>query len=76
MTDRKLLEHCIERSGLKKGFIADAIGKDPSAFSKKLAGIRDFTEAEMRALARVLQLSDAEKIAIFFAEEVGKTATA
>ena len=68
MTNRKLLEDRIERSGLKKSKIAEAMGKTISTFSRKLAGKQDFTESEMRTLARVLQLSAEDRIAIFFAE--------
>lgn len=76
MTNRELLEKCIERSGLKKGKIAEALGKTINTFSRKLAGKQDFTESEMHTLAEILQLTNEEKIAIFFAEEVGKMATA
>lgn len=75
MTNRKLLEQCIERSGLKKGKIAEAMGKTINTFSRKLAGKQDFTESEMRTLARILHLSAEERIAIFFADEVGRMAT-
>lgn len=68
MTNRDLLVKCIERSGLKKGKIAEAMGKTISTFSRKLAGKQDFTETEMRTLARILQLSVEERTAIFFAE--------
>ena len=74
-TNHELLERCIERSGLKKAHIAKAINKSPRTLSKKLAGKQDFTETEMRTLAHVLQLSVEERVAIFFAEEVGKMAT-
>ena len=76
MTNTELLQECIKRSGLKKGKIAEALGKTINTFSRKLAGKQDFTESEMRTLARVLNLSAEEMIAIFFAEEVAKTATA
>ena len=68
MTNRELLEHCIKRSGLKKGKIAEAIGKTVNTFSRKLAGKQDFTESEMRTLAQILHLSVEEKTAIFFAD--------
>ena len=68
MTNRELLEKCIQRSGLKKAKIAEAVGKTINTFSRKLAGKQDFTESEMRTLADILQLSVEEKIAIFFAE--------
>ena len=76
MTNRELLARCIKRSGLKKGYIAEAINKKPRTLSKKLAGNQDFTETEMRTLARILHLSVEERVAIFFTEEVDKTAPA
>lgn len=75
MTNREMLEQCIERSGLKKGKIAEALGKTINTFSRKLAGKQDFTESEMRTLSRILDLSVEERIAIFFADGVGKMAT-
>lgn len=75
MTNRELLEKCIERSGLKKGKIAEALGKTINTFSRKLAGKQDFTESEMRTLTQILHLSVEERMAIFFADEVGKMAT-
>ena len=75
MTNRELLAACIKRSGLKKTYIAEAINKKPRTLSKKLAGSQDFTETEMQILARILQLSTEERVAIFFAEGVAKTAT-
>lgn len=69
MTNRELLTKCIDRSGLKKSKIAEAMGKTNNTFSRKLAGKQDFTETEMRTLARVLQLSVEERVAIFFAEK-------
>ena len=76
MTNRELLEKCIERSGLKKGKIAEALGKTINTFSRKLAGKQDFTESEMRTLTELLHLSVEERMAIFFADGVDKTATA
>lgn len=67
MTNRELLDKCIERSGLKLGCIAHAIGITRSTFRLKRTGRQDFTETEMRALARTLCLSEEECIAIFFA---------
>ena len=75
MTDRTLLNERIKAKGLKKSYLAEQIGKKPRTLSRKLTGKQDFTESEMRTLARILQLSAEDRIAIFFAEEVDKTAT-
>ena len=75
MTNRELLNKRIKDAGIKKGYIAEALGKTISTLSRKLAGTQDFTESEMRTLTKVLQLSVEDRMAIFFAEEVGKMAT-
>ena len=67
MTNRELLDKCIERSGLKLGYVAHALGVTRSTFRLKRTGRQDFTEREMRALADILQLTTEEKVAIFFA---------
>lgn len=76
MTNRELLNKRIKSAGIKKSYIAEALGKKPHTLSRKLAGTQDFTESEMRALTRILQLSVEDRMAIFFAEEVDKMATA
>lgn len=75
MTNRKLLNDRIKSAGFKKGHIAEVLGKSSNTLSRKLAGTQDFTESEMRTLSRILQLSVEDRMAIFFADEVGKMAT-
>lgn len=75
MTDRNLLNERIKNKGIKKGAIAKELKKSYKTLSKKLAGTQDFTESEMRTLSRILQLSVEDRMAIFFADEVGKKAT-
>lgn len=63
----KLLEY-IEKSGLKKSYIAKAIGTYPTSLSKKIRNERDFTVPEMKKLCNLLRIPAAERELIFFAD--------
>lgn len=69
MTDKKLLEKKIEDSGLKKNFIAKAIGLSPYGLAKKINNETEFKTSEVHELCKILNISDlAEKDRIFFAK--------
>ena len=71
MTNTALLEDKIERSGLKKSYIAKSLGINQKTLKSKITGRTQFKESEMNAIWKLLGITDpAEKIAIFFAEEV------
>lgn len=71
MTNTNLLADRIQQSGLKKSYIAKVLGIDPKTLKNKLTGCTEFKESEMDAMWKLLGITDpAEKIAIFFAEEV------
>lgn len=70
MTNTTLLEERIDRSGYKRKFIAEQCGLTYQGFLPKLKGEREFTQTEITALVYLLKLSDADRIAIFFPDEV------
>ena len=68
MTNTKLLEKKIEESGLKKNFIAQALGLSPYGLAKKINNENEFKTSEVDGLCKILNISDlAEKDRIFFA---------
>lgn len=76
MTNTEKLNQLIEASGLKKSYIAKAIGKTVSTLSRKINNKQDFTATEIDALCDLLGIEDLEeKENIFFALEVAETAT-
>lgn len=64
--DMELLEKKIEGSGLKKVFIAEQIGIDRASLRNKMIGKTEFTMSEIGKLCKVLNLTDKEKVKIFF----------
>jgi hypothetical protein len=65
------LEERIRQSGLTKSYIAKVLGIDGKTLKNKLKGRTQFKESEMNAMWKLLGITDpAEKIAIFFADEV------
>lgn len=58
----------IERSGLKKKYIASQLGLSAYGFALKAKGQREFTASEIKVLCEVLGITQLTKInAIFFA---------
>ena len=76
MNGRELLAERIKTAGIKKGTLCKEIDVTYRTLTRKLEGESDFTESEMQNLTRVLHLSVEDRMAIFFADEVGKMATA
>ena len=70
MFNRDLFEKAVERSGLKKVYIANRIGMGYGNFLKKTAGVVEWKLSEAMELSQVLKLKRAERDAIFFAPEV------
>ena len=68
MIDAKMLESYIQKSGLKKSFIAGELGLDRSSFYKKANNQIEFTASEVVKLKDVLNLSRSERDAIFFSK--------
>lgn len=68
MTNTALLEEKIEASGLKKSFIARAIGLSAYGLAKKINNETEFKTSEVNGLCKILNITDlAEKDRIFFA---------
>ena len=67
MTNTELLNEKIEKSGLKIGFISDQLGMTRQTFRKKVNGISDFNQTEMKLLCDLLKITSMkEKNKIFF----------
>lgn len=76
MTNTALLEHKIIKSGLKKSYIAKAIGLSPYGLTLKIRNINEFKASEIEKLCILLGIDDLEeRCAIFFASKVDETAT-
>lgn len=67
VTNRKLLEQVIQDSGLKKGHIAEHLGISRGGLSNLLSGRSEFRQSQMQKLCELLQLSEEQRTAIFFA---------
>lgn len=71
MTNTSLLELRIQKSGLKKSYIAKALNITPKTLANKIGNRCEFKASEIDALCKLLGINDpAEKEAIFFAKEV------
>ena len=71
MTNTSLLELRIQKSGLKKSYIAKVLGITPKTLANKIVNRCEFKASEIDALCKLLGITDpAEKEAIFFAEKV------
>lgn len=71
MTDTEKLNHYIQETGLKKNHIAKILGIRPATLARKIANAQDFTGTEIKALCKLLGITDLEvKESIFFAGEV------
>ena len=71
MTNTELLNQRIDESGLKKSYIAKALGIRTDTLSRKINNEREFKASEINALCDVLGIEGLEeKEQIFFAREV------
>ena len=68
MTNTALLEQYIEKSGFRKGFIAQQIGLTAYGFSRKVKNKSEFKANEILGLCKLLKINTKEKEAIFFAQ--------
>lgn len=68
MTNIKLLEERIQKSGLKKGYLAKQIGVSRGTFSALITNKKEFKTSQVETLCKILNIKDNESIkAIFFA---------
>ena len=76
MTNTAKLNDRIKASGLKKRYIAKALGVVDATLSRKINNAQDFKTGEITILCNLLGIESLEeKEEIFFADEVGKMAT-
>ena len=70
MTNTKLLNEVIKRSGIKKGVLAEKIGVSRTTFSALLRNRAEFKVDQALKLCEILGIDDARtKEAIFFAKD-------
>lgn len=74
MTDTELLREAIDRSGLKRTYLAERIGLTYQGYLNKERGESEFRQSEIEALSQLLDLNAEEREAIFFAHKVDKMA--
>lgn len=60
MTNTSLLEEMIAKSGMKKKFLAEAIGITTAALTMKIRNIREFKASEIEILCNHLGVSSLE----------------
>lgn len=75
MTNTELLRQKIEESGYKMRFLAEKIGVTYQGFLYKVNNRSEFKASEIKTLCLLLSLSDKEREAIFFADDVDKKST-
>lgn len=66
MTDTEKLRRRIDDSGLTLTYVARKIGLSRYGLYKKLNGISDFRQSEIKALVGLLDLTKTETTNIFF----------
>lgn len=71
MTNTKKLEAAIERSGLKKGKIAECLGVSRAGLINLITGRAEFRISQMLVLSAMLGLTTEERDAIFFGQSGG-----
>lgn len=69
MTNKKLLEQYIARSGLKKGYLVERLGMSRQGFRNCLNNRAEFRASHIQILCELLGLDSELKEAIFFAPE-------
>ena len=68
MTNTALLEEKIRKSGLKKSYIAKAIGLSPYGLTLKIQNSNEFKASEIEKMCLLLGIDNLEeRSAIFFA---------
>jgi predicted DNA-binding protein (UPF0251 family) len=70
MIDRESLTWAIRHNGLTNEKAANAMGLSRDTFQRKLRGDISFTVDNITTLRRIIPLSDAEVINIFFSDYI------
>ena len=71
----ELLTTKIEQSGMKRKVIAEKMNLTTAGLRNKLIGKRDFNATEIKSIAHAINLTGDDILNIFFADNVGETAT-
>ena len=66
MTDTMWLRTCIERKGVKLGYVANVLGISSATLRYKLNNERDFKLSEVDKLCSLLQLTRDQRDQCFF----------
>ena len=75
MTDTNLLCKKLDESGYKRRFIAEKLDLTYQGFLNKLQNKSEFKVSEIQSLIALLELSEAERNAIFFSANVDNIST-
>lgn len=70
MTNTPLLEKYIEKSGYRRGYIAEALGISSYTLAMKINNTSEFRASEIEKLCDLLNIDVAERMSIFFAKKV------
>lgn len=70
MTNTKVLRDKIDDSGYKLRYIAKQLGITYQGFLKKINNETEFKASEIQILFELLHMTEAEREAIFFAQNV------
>ena len=68
MTDSVKLKEAIEKTGIKKNFIAKQLGISPQGYQKKENGLIEFKASEISIMKDILNLSAKETNDIFLSK--------
>lgn len=68
MTDTQALNDAINASGLKRGYIANALGVSHAGLINMINNRAEFRASHIFKLTALLRLTPAQRDAIFFAE--------
>ena len=75
MTNSKLLREYINRSGLKRTYVAKKLGLSYQGYLNKESGKSEFTQSEIQDLCNLLSITALDKERIFFAKAVDYAST-
>ena len=72
MINKRMLKAAITMAGMTQGDHATTLGISKPSLSYRKNGKVDFSVSEIQRLAEILSLTDAQKLLIFFADDVDK----
>lgn len=66
MLDKNKFKYFVAEKGIPLNVLATKMGMNPATLSKKLSGFTEFTRSEIQDYQRLIGVSDAEMLSIFF----------